>query len=243
MQSLDIIGKSMDTIEIITIVVRVLDGLISLGLMYYAYRLFGRTPKTVYFAVFMIGTYLTIAGIFDDEAISGTWIRHLIFYASQLFFYFFISNLIAQETSGNLPHNHSTSAQPVVMAMFMSSADLNPTSLKGWGVFMTNQGLQHILTAPLFFVIVAKIRMMSMALTSKNAKTAIYLLALSFFFVNLGLLISIHIQEFLVESQRLIPLPEDISELMETGWFLAAGIAIFVAFSKIAKAQYGKQNS
>ena len=219
---------------------RIIDGLMSLGLIYTAYRLFGLKRKTIYFSLFMIGTYATITLFVNDSTFSGTWTKHLVFYASQICFYLFLSPLVKINIR---PNEIIPSTSPAVLPAVMVMSAQNLHSFAEWGRFLTDQGLQHTLTAPLFFIIVAKIRAVSLSLTSSHLKTTLHLLVLNFLFLGFGLMVAIHMQEFLVESQKLITLPESIAETLETVWFFAATLAIATAFVQLKtanKAEYAK---
>lgn len=196
-------------------------GLIAVGLR----KLRSRAQKITFTAMLLF--FLSSTLFFSEEGLANDWTKHSLFYIGQLFFYFFLSNLIKsyfkneeiKEDSARRGAGHAVA--PAVIAV--------PLSFTDWFSFLTQQGLQHILTVPIFLLIVTIVRIQYLSIESKHFKQALNL----FLWAALALLL-IHIGEFMIESQELIPSLAEKSEFIEFLWFYLGMLLFYMGMKKLS---------
>jgi hypothetical protein len=156
---------------------------------------------------FMLGSFFLSAMLFFPEGRINDWLKHIPFYFGQLLFYFWLENIFGKTSrtqAGGL-------AQAVVV----------PTTggFIEWFNYLTDQGLQHILTLPFLILIVAVIKV-RFGYIQSNLKTTLNILLLA-----ATALTMIHVGEFVVESQNWLPFLVEWIEQIEFLWYyLALGL-------------------
>lgn len=151
----------------------------------------------------------------------GTWIKHGIFYVGQLFFFLFIRRVIAVYNPTPQEIDAPSSQQPfstlAVVAGAQAATSTSTTSVN-WMQYLTQQGMQHILGLPIFFMIASLIRVQYAFIASALLKSVLNKMLLAAFCLTM-----LHVTEFTIESQHWFPLaPEVGQERIEHLWHFAA---------------------
>lgn len=202
-----------------------------------AHKSLKKLKHKVYFDIMLI-CYLTSTILFFLEGTRNEWLKHLPFYTGQIFFYLFLSALLAKKYR----FEKTLKTRVSLLPLFFIVANNPPKDIQthaditnGWLEFVTTQGLQHMLTLPFFVLIASTVRVYSREIPRKLRPIGNY-------FLLAGLALTmIHIGEFLVESHGLFPkLNGDPIEVIEIGWFWVASGLLFVALNKLKKLNKAK---
>ena len=177
--------------------------------------------------------------IFGNEALD--WLKHILFYVGQLFFYFFIARIIRLNAISFSKKIKTNIVEEVNTMLFSGAAfivfsivvgfggvnivsDTDNISLSHWLKFLYDNGIVHILVLPFLFLIISAIKIKYLYIESKVFKSALNLFILAAAFFTM-----IHISEFLIENQKLLPINDpkgEFIEMVEFIWFYA-GLFIF----------------
>lgn len=148
------------------------------------------------------------------------WLRHLPVYLGELLFYYFISIFSKRyiETDGQTrkPADVVLRQNFVVLAPIIIAA-----TEVSWFQIVTDQGLPHILTLPVIVLVVSLARLRLAVYTSS------YTRIVALFTVSVGAWIMIHVSEFIVESQKLLPGLDNYMAHIEFFWYIV-GAGLFV---------------
>ncbi len=161
-------------------------------------------------------TLLFLSMFFGDDRIFDTWFKHGLFYASQIFFLLFLNRFSDEES---LP----PAAMPPIPAVLSAGAIpyAYSTSTPSFLSFLTEQGLSHFLTLPMFFYLFVQVRIKSIYTDSADVKRF-----LRHMFYAMASFMLIHFLEFFIESKRLLPaLSGEPMEYIEMSFYLL-GIAL-----------------
>lgn len=168
-------------------------------------------------------TLLLLSMFFGDDRIFDTWFKHGLFYASQIFFLLFL-NRFSEEGGAPPSMPVPASALAAIGAPYASST---PSFLS----FLTEQGLSHFLTLPVFFYLFVQVRIKSMYTDNPNVKKFLRLM-----FYAMASFMLIHFLEFFIESKRLLPaLSGDLMEYLEIGLYLAGLAILWRGFRIVAR--------
>lgn len=175
------------------------------------------------------------------------WYKHIPFYLSQIFFYLFLRRIVklnfsfnSKKVNKNIVERFDEAIkQNILPCLSLSSVSRSsvwqqPLS-SVWFKFLTQEGLQHILTLPVLFLIIAIVRIEYFYIESHTLKKI-----LNFFMFAAGMFVMIHISEFLVESQKLLPIidPEgEFIEMIEFFWFYLGLLFFSFGIRKLVKLQ------
>ncbi len=207
--------------------VLLLTGLVVTGLR----KLHSRAQKIAF--TLMALFFLASTFFFGEEGAFNEWAKHILFFAGQLFFYLFVYYLIrfhVAEQENKRDFDRPT-APP---GAFVAGAVLPIQSGLGeWFSFLTEQGLQHILTVPILLLTVAVVRVQYLVLESKAFKSA-----LNIFLWASASFVAIHVGEFMVESQNIIPSLTDTIEYIELLFFYIGILLLFLGIKKLRKDFY-----
>lgn len=173
--------------------------------------------RTRVYAGAMLGFFFLSTVLFGDVGEStmfNEWAKHGLFYTGQFFLFLFLKRFV--------------SAATVLETSPLAYKTQTPRTLyAGTGIlmltqFFTKEGLQHVLAVPLLLVVIGAIRIQAELITLHEARRA-----LNVFMLGATSLAMIHLGEFVVESQGIIPaLAGDAIEIIEFLWFYL-GIACF----------------
>jgi len=172
--------------------------------------------------------FLSPQGIFD------TWLRHAVFYAGQFCFFVFVNRVIFYRSTDRAARGRREGAALAAL-LFLSVLQLaaphgahahHEVSLLSGEVtpyrvllYLSDQGLQHIVAIVFFIISLAVLRSQSLyaQLRPEAPQRARFIAP---FLAGNAAFISLHIWEFLAESRHLFAsLPEDLIESCEYGFF------------------------
>lgn len=171
---------------------------------------------------------LTPLGLFD------MWFRHLFFYSGQLFFFLFVLNLFnikigrIQKTLMVLAYLFLLILPTAARAFHSVNILEIPATPYNLLLFLTDQGVQHILAIIFFFLTIAIVRTKSMypGLGALNP-------FMIWLFIANGFFILIHIWEYLAESLHFFGfLSHDLVESIEFV-FQYAGLLLLYLKSEV----------
>ncbi len=166
------------------------------------------------------------------ESHRDMWMKHFFFYTGQVAYYVYLTYLIDL-------YDPSTSDKETAPKLTMNPvALLSFSSVKSWFSYLTDQGLQHFLTLPFLFLIISIIRTRYPYISDGKLKKAlIFCLAAG------AVLVMIHVGEFVVESQKWLPMFEgDPIEISEFCWFLLSLLFFGLSLMSLPKRADNKQN-
>jgi hypothetical protein len=183
------------------------------------------------------GELLTPYGLFD------IWIRHAAFYLGQLFFFLFIFHFVSLTVHRPGAKRAAKVMSALSIVFFLSLIALTPATHAAHTVdifeieqtpynvllFITDQGVQHILAILFFFLTIAAIRTQSLYVGRESMKQLLY----GFFLAN-SFFIAIHVWEYMAESQHLFPsLEHEVVELIEFGLQYVALALMFIPIRRV----------
>lgn len=175
------------------------------------------------------------------------WYKHLSFYISQIFFYLFLRRVIklnftfnSKKVNKNIVERFDEATGRQILSCLTVGAipqvgALRQLSFLDWFTFLIHQGLLHILALPILFLIIAAIRVKYLYIESGSLKKI-----LNFFMFAAIALIMIHISEFLIESQKLLPIVNTegkFIEMIEFFWFYLGLLFFSFGVRKLVKLQ------
>jgi len=152
---------------------------------------------------------------YPDERVYE-WVSHIPFYISQVCFYHLLDTLIKRY---------------VAFASMKHATPLTKSRISAFGLFpfLTDQGLQHILALPLFFLIFTMVRIRLLVIKSQNLQTIMsrYVIA--------GLCFAmIHVAKFLIENQKIVSFVSDAHmEIFGATCFCIGLFYMYLAASKL----------
>lgn len=178
-------------------------------------KLQSRPQKITFTAMLLF--FLSSTLLFNENEIGALhdWLKHVLFFIGQFFFFLFLYYItrfyfrkkeqeeFSQQERTGAPQTPPPSAPSAMAAGFGINAI-------DWFAFVTEQGLQHILVLPIFFLIVIIIRVQYLSIESRHFRQSLNL----FLWAGLSFMM-IHTMEFIIENQNLIPLLTDKIELIE----------------------------
>lgn len=194
----------------------------------YAWKCLAYKKLWLLFAVTFI--LMSVSVVYDPASDSRAllWARHIPVYIGEIFFYYFITSFsrkfIELEDDDNSKHAvelHQNLVSPlpiIVVVSYLSSAS--------WFNYITDEGLPHILILPLFVVVVSLVRL-RLAIFNSEYLIVTRLLTLAF-----GAIVMIHISEFMIESQKIIPPFSAYMNYIEPFWYLVGVFVFCYALSK-----------
>ena len=202
------------------IVLKTVGFLLTLGICIWGWKTLGNKRMRMLFCA-MLASFLLSAVLFSNDNVLGTWLKHALFYIGQFFFYLFMVALITDhnKSSGDAfetsaPKNPFTNGgRGALTAAGMTSMTDSGTGY--WIDFITDQGMQHMLTLPLLLFVIMAIEIRYIFVTSKAFRSVV-----NAFMLAAAALMTVHLMEFIVESQGLMPFLEgDPIEILEFGWY------------------------
>lgn len=213
----------------ILILCKLLSLLFSCTLIMYSLKtILDKKART--FFILMILSFFSSTILFFPEGRINDWIKHVPFFIGQLFLYYFLSSLLTKYTHAETAPSTPRPTVPASGAPFSVGA---LAATDDWFNFLTDQGLQHFLAVPLFFVIVTNIR-----LHYPQIRSALFRSILNLSLLAGASLTMIHLGEFIVESQHLLSFLEgDPIEIIEFLWYYAACVLFFIMLKKMSSFQ------
>jgi hypothetical protein len=98
-----------------------------------------------------------------------------------------------------------------------------------WYQYLTDEGLPHILTLPLFVIVFSLTRLRIAVFESSYIRTVRY------FTAGAGALIFIHVNEFILESQKVFPALDRYKGDLEFIWYVIGVIFYYVGLRSYFK--------
>ncbi len=210
------------------IVLKTISFFLTLGTCLWCWRRIENKRIKVLFCTMLVFFFLSTV-LFASENIVDTWLKHILFYAGQFFFYLFIVALIANyDKSTGETHEASFPKNPFTnkgrkTLVAMGVTNMTNSGIKDWVDFITDQGIQHMLALPLLLLIIATIEMRYIFIATNAFRSV-----MNTFMLAASALMSIHLMEFIVESQKFVPfLDGDINEIVEFAWYYL-GLFFFI---------------
>jgi hypothetical protein len=204
------------TIEFVIIIVSVLF------LIFYGWK---NIPVTRLRWLFILSFLFTsFYKIFDpvSDSRSLLWERHIPVYIGQIWFYLFITEFskkyIEIETAEVKDKGFVLKQNILVLLPIVAFV-----SGFSWFQYLTDEGLPHILTLPLFVVVFSLTRLRIAVYEST------YIKAVRYFTAAAGALILIHVSEFIMESQKMFPSLDRFKGDFEFVWYLLGAFFYFIA--------------
>lgn len=150
--------------------------------------------------------------LFFPEGRVNDWLKHIPFYIGQFLFYLWLESIF-----GN-PSQSQSQTKTIVAAAALPATG----GFVDWFNFLTDQGLQHVITLPFSILIIAIVRV-RFAYIPTHLKSTLNILVLAALSLTM-----IHVGEFVVESQAWLPFLEEWIEIIEFLWYyLALGFFAF----------------
>lgn len=212
---------------------------------FFAIMMFFSLFSTVFY--FPDGNLKTILG---EETIG--WIKHILFYASQLYFYFFILRLIkiyAIKFSKKIKTNiveevNSMLSRGSAFAVFtlaigldgVNIASKNDVGFSNYFNFLYDNGIDHVIALPFLFLIICAIRVKYLYIESKIFKYVLNLFMLAAMAFTL-----VHVSEFVIEGQKLLPVyyQGEFMAMIEFIWFYLGLFLFSLAIRKYNQLRIG----
>lgn len=204
----------MDILDIL----KIISVVYTLVVIWYGWSRISDHKTKVLFGAMLV-CFLLSAVLFFPEGAMSEWAKHSLFYLGQVLFYFFLNRLIAKRIT--------TPARPTSALPTLAAAGA-PVE---WFTFITDLGLQHIITLPFLFLIITFIRIQYSFVSSSAIKPMLNIFMLAGFFLTM-----IHVGEFVVESLGLFPMLEgNPIEITEFFWFYMAMGTYWYAISLLPR--------
>jgi hypothetical protein len=196
-----------------------------LGAATYVFRLPFPYRMKVFLSVSLV-FFLSSMLFFGGEGALWEWVKHVFFYAGQIFFYFFIRDTIRahlKTKNTDLPHLRAGFALPVFFQDWKKLA-----------VYVTEQGIQHFLAVPIYFAVSSIIYAQKSLIASSNVRKT-----LRFFEFAMLSFVMIHVGEFFVETHGLFPVLEgDPIEGVEFFWYFLSMFLIIFGVKRLAETRF-----
>lgn len=185
-----------------------------------------KVQKVVTLFIAMIVFFFVSTIFYFPEGVLNDWYKHIPFYAGQILFYFFIQEVIQHYGNSKVPsrenwyHIVAAGAPVTVSHEFVD-----------WFTFVTLEGLQHIITLPLYILIVVFARLHFGSIKSDSLKHVLNICILAGFFLTI-----IHVGEFIVEAQGLLLfLDGNPIEIIEFLWYYVALLLFGLSIHTLSK--------
>ena len=163
----------------------------------------------IIFILMLIFFFLSTMLFFPEGRIND-WLKHIPFYIGQFLFYLWLESIF-----GKVSQSQSQTKEVAAAAALPATG-----GLVDWFNFLTDQGLQHIITLPFSILIIAIIRV-RFTYISTHLKSTLNILILAAISLTM-----IHVGEFVVESQAWLPFLEEWIEIIEFLWYYL-GLGLF----------------
>lgn len=222
----------------ITAIFKIFNTILTVLLIVWGISKFPHQATRNMFVAMLCAFLLATLFFLPEDGAAAEWLRHLPFYIGQVLFVIFVTYIIRyhyelpESTAERTPLDKSGQLPTSLAAM-----SLPFLSLEGIGSglrILTDEGMQHFLTLPIFLVVLAVVRAQFPYIHSKGVRQA-----LKFFTWAAGALTMIHISEFIVENQELIPFLEgDPIELIEFFWFYLALFLFVVGIKRLPSIEH-----
>jgi hypothetical protein len=214
-------------------VLTAVSALLTLAVFVFHRRRVGRGVLRVYFlsslvllpAYLNLGLFLRAGELLSPVGVFDMWFRHAVFYLGQLFFFLFVMRLFALQlekaNARTVPKAFARIMTVAYLALLLlphrahatHSVNLFDPGPTPYGVllFLTDQGIQHLLAVLFFFVTAAVIRAQSLYAGLGPVKRV-----LNAFMLANACFILLHLWEYFTESLHLFPLtPETLGAAIE----------------------------
>lgn len=173
----------------------------------------------IIFSLMLIFFFLSTILFFPEGKIND-WIKHVPFYIGQILFYFWLESIFNQPSQGQ------SQTKTMAQAGVLSAAG----GFTEWFNFLTDQGLQHVITLPFTILIIAIMKVRFAYIESSHLR-----FTLNIFILAVLSLTMIHVGEFVVESQNWLPFLEEWIEIIEFLWYYL-GLGLFaIGVKRLAK--------
>lgn len=201
--------------------------------MVYAWRTLpkGRL-RTLFVASFFL---MSIYKFYDPntDSIALLWSRHLVVYCGEICFYFFIvafSKLFIEIEDTQIKQRPTVLRQNLLVLLPLMTFASGLT----WYQYVSKEGLPHILVLPIFVLLVAIVRLRVGVYDSKYAR------AVMLFTFGIGAWTTIHVFEFIGESQKLIyPWLNNVMPNIEAFWYILGAIIFVYSLRVFKKVHHG----
>lgn len=209
----------MEILDILTI----LSIITTLALVYYAWKKLASNTLRAYFIIMIVFFILPMVMPFGETR-TDTWMKHLLFYNGQFSLYMYLTHLIKSFKPASSENTPTKPPPSIAVAALISTQ-----GTESWYNFLTDQGLEHFLALPLLFLIVTVIHIQYQYITDQAFKTVLNLCIAA-----CTTLVMIHVGEFVVESQHILPFMEgDPVEITEFIWYFVALILFWFSIKKL----------
>lgn len=158
--------------------------------------------------------------LFFPEGRINDWNKHIPFFIGQILFYFWLENIFKQPSTNQVQNQTN-----VHVVGFTATG-----GLVEWFNFLTDQGLQHIITLPFSVLIVTIIKVRFSYIQSAYLKNTLNIFTLAIISLTM-----IHIGEFVVESQAWLPFLESSIEVIEFIWYYLALSLFAIGIKRLAQ--------
>jgi hypothetical protein len=204
--------------------------IITAGLVIYGWRSLPSGKIRLYFVLSVI--LIAFYKIYDPTTDSRTllWLRHLPVYSGEILFYLFIVSMSSRYIE---VEDAITKTKKVVLRqniLVLTPLIMFATGFS-WYQFLTDEGLPHIFTLPLFVLVLSLVRLRLEIYDSTYTSIA------RLFTAAVGAWIMIHVSEFIVESQKLMSGLDSYMPQIEFFWFLIGAIVFWIALREFSHAQ------
>lgn len=197
----------------------------TIALIYYAWKKLSSRSIRIYFTIMILFFIFPMVLPFGETR-TDTWMKHLLFYSGQFSLYMYLTHLI--ESYKPKTENEAAPQTPPIAA---AAGIMSLHGTETWYNYLTDQGLEHFLTLPLLFLIMTVIRIQYHYIADRAFRGALNLCI-----VACCALVMIHVGEFVVESQHLMPFMEgEPIEITEFMWYFIALILFFISVKKLPR--------
>ena len=204
----------------IFLVLKIISFLASAGTIYFAVRVLPGAKLKILFTASIAFFFLSTV-LYFEEGVVGEWEKHAPFFIGQLFLYFFLTALVKEKIS--------TGNKFAGLVVPFSVSD----TTRDFFIYSTEQGVQHIIVLPLALIVATTISARLIGAEKPAMKPA-----MRYFFLALFSLVMIHVSEFLIESQGLLPFLDGMGiEMMEFLFFYLALFALSAGLKEISRAR------
>ncbi|MEK7519723.1 MAG: hypothetical protein AAB581_00550 [Patescibacteria group bacterium] len=213
--------------EALFTVLKIVNFILTAVVVVWGWRMFPDMRLRMQFGLMFLFFFLSTI-LFGEEGGRNEWTRHTLFYAGEIFFYLFLVNLIKRYYREDKPLGSGfvtttgTYAAAAGGPALVSGSD-GISWVTGMYEFLTEQGLQHLLTLPLIIIIIYSIdvRWTNMSKTLRGVVNPFVIAVIG--------LVAAHVFEFIIESQGFLPILDgEPVEYIEFGCYYF-GLIFFAA--------------
>lgn len=211
------------------VIFKIVNAILIAGLIVIGLRKLQSRPQKITFTIMLL-FFLFSTLFFNEKGGLNDWLKHVLFFIGQFFFYLFLSYIIRlyfKKEEQKESSQHERADMPHIPPPAMTAGF--GISTTNWFAFLTEQGLQHILVVPIFFLIVIVVRVQYLSIESAHFKKV-----LDLFLYAATSLLMIHVGEFLVENQKLISSLTDKIELIEFLLFYLGMLFFYLGMKKLS---------